>query len=424
MNESPLKRQSLVSENFKLKWFKPNTQDKHEIWIQHHSNGFPFIQDFLNSYIPKNGYGVVLAGDQLQSEESSVKNSQFIKSKGGKLAVDPGVFRLAYSDDHHGHLANRTYGHVISPNYFLKDTFKQKAETFIKEVIDFQELLEVDLLISPYFMIDRVSEQWFEANFKAFNMTRKYLEAKNIQKPLYFGIMLSERVMSSGTDLEEIVTHILLDESIQNIYIRVESNRSGSEPNEDSRFLNNLKSLIKILSASKNIFLGFADLEVFGYLGKGLCSFGINPDFEKRKSNIIDQYSKPREEIKRQPSRKRYFAQNLWNDVLAEVELKNPSAVSRGSEKVFTCNCQFCTTNGKDRRLDVDASRKHFIYHMDNFLLEINKMSTSKEKSTAFLKKLNQAREAYEFLETTCGMKFDKSTDASFIPVWEKVFAS
>ena len=84
MNESPLKRQSLVSENFKLKWFKPNTQDKHEIWIQHHSNGFPFIQDFLNSYIPKNGYGVVLAGDQLQSEESSVKNSQFIKSKGGK----------------------------------------------------------------------------------------------------------------------------------------------------------------------------------------------------------------------------------------------------------------------------------------------------------------------------------------------------
>ena len=48
----------------------------------------------------------------------------------------------------------------------------------------------------------------------------------------------------------------------------------------------------------------------------------------------------------------------------------------------------------------------------------------SKEKSTAFLKKLNQAREAYEFLETTCGMKFDKSTDASFIPVWEKVFAS
>jgi len=393
LNENPLERQLWSSDYYKIAWFSDAPKPQADLWIQH-SIGFKFIEEFLQTQDFKSKFGVILAGDQIVTEPPAIERSRFIKKHGGVVAIDPAVFRLSFDFEHHGYLTNRDYGHVVSPNDFLKNALRKRGEEFVSSVLDFQRKCEADILIAPYFVIDRLSDKWFDASFKIWEMTKK--KVSKFSQPVYFGLMLSERLMCDDVELDSVISQILFDPSIDNLYLRVENDRQGSESNENEVFIRNLIRLIKSLSPTKNILLSFAGLEVFGYQGFGLSSFGINPDYTKRKQKIIDKFSKPKKDIRIPYKRRRYFAQQLWNDIMAEVELLNKQARALGSKKVLGCKCPYCFKKGKDRRLDTDESRKHFLYHVDKFTAGLQGLSSEK-KLEMFSKRLDMAESGYKY---------------------------
>ena len=423
LKESPLERQAVVGELTGEGWFSKNSDQDVKVWIQHHHNGFRYISDMLSSGKEDDIYGVILAGDQLQKEESYKQKSKLFHDFGSKVGVDPAIFRLVYDDEHHGYLIHRDYGYRVGSNIFLRESLLKKGYDFVMQVMDFQIRLDTDILIAPYFGVERVTDNWLDVNFAAWSMAYEYIKSKSLNKQLYLGLMLSERLVCSRGELDQVLTQIIFDQTIKNVYLRLESDRLGSTPNENDQFLLNVRFMIKTLTdAGKAVLYGFSDVDVLGYLQDGLTSFAINPDFEKRKQLIFDKYSKPKQPIKKKSAtKKRYFAQELWNDVLTDAELFSPEAISRGSKHVFACGCPYCFLDGNDQRLDQDSNRKHFLFSVGKLAGKMSSVSLD-ERGGYFISHLKKARENYDYLQRTCGLQFDKSTDSSFIDVWLAVF--
>lgn len=431
LQESPLDRQKLSSKEFGLEWFEGVEDKRISWWIQHQSNGWDFISEFITDNKKDNSesnIGVILSADQNGRKETFSKKTSLIRASNARIAIDPATYRLAYDDVHHSYLRLREYGYIVSPGLFTEQSIPQKkrGENFIKQVFEFQRNFDPDILIAPYFSADTDEKhhRWVDANFGAWRMALDYYTKESLNKPLYFGIVLSEKLVSSKKDLESIVQQVLLDTSIKNVYLRIESVRKGSAPNKNVSFLENVRDMIKTLSPSKKILYVSSDVEVFGYFGDGLSSFAINPDYEKRKQRIFDKYGKPEVEemkIDWDKRRARYFAHKLWNDILAETELLSKEARALGSDKVLLCDCPYCFDEGKDQRLDPNTNRKHFLFHINKFMRELVKSSVP-ERAKKFMEKLEQAKEGYSFLGNDCNMKFDSETDGSFIDVWETIF--
>jgi len=425
--ESPLNRQNLVAEEFGVSWFDPKQEIPITLWIQHQSNGWGFIKDFVEDCEDKN-CGVILAADQKGSATTFENRAKEIHELGGLVAMDPVTYRLAYDDIHHSYLKaeDRKYGQIVSAGMFTDKMSEGKGRDFVSKVFEFETLCNPDILIAPHFTVgtEEKYKRWFDANFGAWKMSVEYYQKAGLKVPLYFGVVLSESLVCSEKDLEKILLQVLYDTSIKNVYLHLENLRDGSMPNKNITFLHNVRKLINAWSYSKNVLYSFADLEVFGYLGDGLSSFAINPDYEKRKQSIFEKLSKPEKlkvKIDWEKRRKRYFAHQLWNDVLAETELRNSEAKSLGSDSIFHCDCPYCFEGKADKRLDPDVNRKHFLFHIHKFTNEMSSQENGKRREK-FLEKLEAAKSAYNYLQTNCRMKFDSQTDGSFIGVWEEVF--
>lgn len=419
LHESPLERQRFSEDVLGSKWFNKTEMGNLGFWIQHSSNGFKFIEKFLDN--GKQGEsGVVLSVDQMRSESSIEKNVEYVKKHGRDIVIDPCTYRLAFPEEHHSFLTKFDYWMPVAPSHFLSDKWLAKGGEFVSKVLSFQLKYDPNFVISPYFVVDGLMDERLEMNFQSHKLSKEFLSGKESGVPLHFGLVLSERLVSSWKELEEVLVQILFTPSIENIYLRIESKRDGSHPSENAAFLENLKRFVLTLSSAKSIFWAFADLSVLGYLGFGLDSFSINPDFQKRKSDM-GKLSGPKTDIKAKTSRPRYFAQRLLNDVLSEVELFDKSAVVSGADRVFGCNCPHCFKEGKDNRLDKDAARGHFLHQMGKYAGELNQIGFVKRKPW-FHEKLNTAEKAYRFLEVNCNLKFSPETDGSFIPIWRRVF--
>lgn len=427
LTESPLDRQNLAAIDFDTTWFEPKENIPVSLWIQHQSNGWGFIRDFVEDCESKK-CGVILAADQKGSAATFVKRAEEIHKLGGLVAIDPVTYRLAYDDVHHSYLKteDRKYGQIVSAGMFTDKMLAGRGKDFVSKVFEFETLCKPDILIAPHFTVgtEEKYKRWFDANFGAWKMSIEYYNDHKLETPLYFGIVLSQNLICSDRDLEKVLLQILYDTSIKNVYLHLENMRDGSMPNKNITFLRNVRKLINAWSYSKNVLYSFADLEVFGYLGDGLASFAINPDYEKRKQSIFEKLSKPEKtkmKIDWEKRRPRYFAHQLWNDVLAETELRNGEARTLGSDTIFHCDCPYCFDGKKDKRLDPDVNRKHFLFHINKFTEDLGSLETGKRREK-FLERLDAAKTAYDYLQTNCRMKFDSQTDGSFIDIWEEVF--
>lgn len=421
-----VERQRRSSSYFGIDWFAPAvTNVDINLWLQHGSNGIDYLDQLLLEHTFHSKWGVIFGADQIRSdtnEEKYILRSQAIKDKSGLVAVDPCTYRLQFTDEHHSYLINRTYGTMMSPGYFTNDKVLKKGIDFTQDVIEFQKKFEPDIYISPYFIIQNLDDHWIDANFASFHIANKVVNDMAFREDLYFGIFLSESFLLNTSALDELITQILLDVSIQNVYLRLESCRDDSEPNEDPTYLRNVKRFIEALAKNKNLLLGYADIESLGWLGCGLNGIGINPDYSKRKSQVIEVMTKPKKEIKIPKKKPRYFAQKLLNDILAQDELRSPHAKTLGSGTELLCSCPFCFIDGDDRRLDPDQSRKHFIWNFEKYIHRVQN-KTVDERKQIFLSMLDEAQKSYVYLETKCSLRFSASTDSSFIPVWQANFS-
>ena len=421
-----LERQRRSSSYFGIDWLDSATVNSDvDFWLQHASNGIDYLDQILLEHIFQSKWGIIFSADQIHSEtneEKFIARAKATKDKSGLVAIDPCTYRLQFQDEHHSYLINREYGNMMSPGYFTKDKIRAKGDDFTQKVIEFQKKFEPSIYISPYFILQNLDDHWIDANFSSFHIASKIVEDMAIGKDLYFGVFLSESFLLNSSALDELITQMLLDVSIKNIYLRLESCRDDSEPNEDPTYLRNAKRLIETLAKNKNLLLGYADIESLGWLGCGLNGIGINPDYSKRKSRVIDVMTKAKKVIKIPKKKPRYFAQKLLNDILAQDELRSAQAKALGSDAELLCGCPFCFINGDDKRLDPDQSRKHFIWNFEKYILNV-KDKTLDERKQIFLSKLDEAQKSYSYLETRCSLRFSESTDSSFIPIWQSNFS-
>ena len=425
LNPNILERQQRVAKFFGIDWFNHKNKNKDVyLWLQHGSNGIEYLDQLLNVHIFTSDWGVIFTADQIRQQnniDTFLERSKNVHTKGGKVAVDPCTYRLRFSDEHHSYLVNRDYGYIVSPGFFTKDILLPKGTKFVNEVLEFQKTFTPDIYIHPYFIIENLDDKWIDANFSSFNLSYDIMAKSNQAEQLYFGLFLAERFILNDNALDEVITQVLLNSKIKNIYLRLETCRSDSEPNKNPAYLLNVKRIIETLTKSKNVILGYSDVEALGWVGYGLDGIGINPDYGKRKTQVIDIMTKPKRPIPTPDKKQRYFAQKLFNDILTAEELRNPQGAAMGSGKELDCPCPFCNVGGKDMRLDPNQVRKHFIWHFEKYIKSMDG-KTDIERIQIFQGMLTNAKNSYQYLQINCGMSFDKSTDGSFIPIWQTIF--
>jgi len=418
-----LERQKKVGGLFSKQWLKKENKLSTILWLQHGSNGIDYLDQYVAEHKFDIPWGVIYGADQIREDKNKKKFLERIipiKEKHGLVAVDPCTYRLKYSDEHHSYLIHHDYWQIISAGIFLNERLIEKGKDFVNEVYKFQEIFNPDIIFSPYFIIENVDDRWVDANFKCFDLTYQIFVENKIAKPLYFGFFLSENFIKNERAVDEVLTQIILNKRIKNIYLRLESIRGDSEPNEDPIYLQNVKKIVTCLLQYKNILFGFSDVTVLGWMCLGLNEIGINPDYSKRKCQVIGIMDKPKKEIHIPEKQQRYFAQVLLNDVLSQDELRSQQAIVLGSDAVFHCDCPFCFIEGKDRRLDNDQSRKHFLWHFEKIIKMMDGQKLD-ERKKIFSELLDKSNVGYKHLKTKCGIVFHKSSDDSFIPVWRSI---
>jgi hypothetical protein len=420
LHVNPTNRINGTSAEYGIAWFPEPCVLDTPLWLQLYNVGYPAIRECIEEIELETNWGMLFAGDVWGNDSKFESEALFIKEQGGKLMFDPATYRLQYPAEHHGYLKYRNYYSYgsISPEIFLNSRLEKKGEEVIKEVIDFQKKLKCDYYIPPYFCIEKIGDIWTEVNFRTFEKTKKLLEnSGETDKPLFFGTVLSQRLILNKNELRTFVTLLLSNSEIENIFLILESTRESSNKNNNLEYLKNVSELIEVLSKHKNIFLAQADIEALGYLGKGLAAFSITPDFRGRKTSVHEKFTKPAATGGTQPNA-RYFAQQLWNDILASNELDDSGAKKLGSDRVLSCGCRYCTEKGRDVRGDRDNNNKHFILNIDAQTKKIQ----DNPAGNVFESMLVNAKKNYEFLENKCKLKFDKTTNGDFIPVWIEAF--
>lgn len=387
------------------------------LWLHSSSKSVNLIDSFLGEHDFKSNFGLIYKAEQASSIsniDKIIERGALVIAKGGEFALDPSTYLQVYDKAHHRGTKYFEFaglvdvGLIVNPPKFAPGGY---MENYVKLVIGAQTDVGVSTYISPYLYLENIEGEAIEANFLLWNATSHHLNSLTLNKPTYFGLLISERLVNSKQELMELAFMVTNQRYAKNIYLRVESDRPQSQPLWDRGYLENLRDFVSYLSLSKSVLLANSGLEGIGYLCHGLCEVSTNPFFSQRKFLLKDKLSTQGGGTEPAP---RYFAKKLLNEVLVPQEVDTLIGAHPTIEPIFHCDCPHCPSRDKE------SLAKHFLIQYDDMFAEISTEALSGVHDK-FMEWLDLADNNYAELERS-GAQFSTPTGSSFIPIWKQVF--
>lgn len=334
-----------------------------------------FIEDYVNNYGID---GIIFPANFLPKYRGVY---DYVRSKGGQTFIDPVTYRLAYSK------FTGTKSLVDLP-YVLSDISKERPEDFetvaqcenrAKNVVDWQNSYDADIIIAPFHYIDDINDPWIEKDLVVYNECKKYMKSIVCNKPLYAGISIQIESISDKNNSLKLVnfyTRVQSDGYLLMFDIDLEATNK-SHYYWFTKFINMLSAQNKpiILSRVNDFGLG---LTSFGVTG---ISSGLGYIESFKEALLID-------EQKGFNIKPNYYIPSLLTS-FNEQEMKVIFESTSG--KKYVCNCPYCKGSTDLNYLFTSSITKgHYLYTKQEQFKVLNQMG-KEERYIWFEEKLSQA---------------------------------
>lgn len=414
---NPYDRQNKVADIFNIKWWVQTENKEYRFWYHGGWGSDTEYSDYFNSEdFPSEGnFGYIYPAEIARSVKSTsniIDRGVAVKEKGGVFAFDPCTYLQLLPELNHRGVKYFNYRGRMYPSQIIDTppSLGDYVNLYVQNVFNAQIDMGADILISPYFYIERFSNKIAESNFKLWHISSKF----ETDLPKYYGLLLAESFLSNENDVKKLAMIISNQHYAENIYLRIESDRPDSSMIKDVVYLNNLKLLIEHLSESKrNIFMSSCGVEGLGLLSFGLTELSTHYLFSKRKfvykNKTLDQDSAKQPDL-------RYFVRKLLNEVKALAELVNPAIqLDQELNNIFLCNCPHCPNR------DPVSLLRHFLYNFrDMFNILVGKKTD--DRRSFFKRWLSDAKNYYGLLDRNPNIQLSKSSSGEFLDAWDSVF--
>lgn len=362
-------------------------------------------------------FGYVIFPANLQNHQKGVK-SIIQKNKNIKVLVDPATLRLAYSADENKGLRQLPYApkkyEVITPEY-LSD-HKKQAE-YVKLVIDEQEKIGCDFLVSPFHYTHNTNDslsansnpvaEWFDLDCKLIQESIDYRDSLSNQKDLYAGICISANSLIDPKNRK----HFLNTFSSFNcdgylIYA------DGIDKNSQENILfHYIKALYELqLYTKKPVIAGKLNLLGLGLLCIGITGFTAGAARFERFSedlykSLADAYNLG----------DRYYFPELLSTVY--IERKKPIRLEAIQKKLPNCSCIKYQENWQGKKVSLGQLQK--LHYLEQIHADINLISTmdTEQRFSYFMNRVETAIANYTSLKEVF-----KPDDYAFLTRWKNVF--
>lgn len=390
-------------------------------WSLHKATGLTFLKAFAKENA-KLKLGLVVSADAVNSIPNTLQTVEAIAGYEWKTAVDPCTHKLLFNADHHGHLKQKTYYHDgLLPESFYDTPFTQ---TFVSQVIEFERSLNPSLYISPYFFIRSHDDPLLSVGFNLFEECKKQLKTLDDNRPIAFGLCVSRGVLSRPADLDALADQIIVNPSVDTVYLNAELTKRDNTPCKDKDYLSGLKRLVERLAVTKNVIVAQGDQASLGLLPQERVLVAVNPNVSYRKNDIEDKLKEDKEEQGGGPKgsdrRYRVYVPKLMADLDITRDLNAATFKKLDTAQNITESKQSPYYNDAINIGDSEARNKHFT-------LEFNKQVESvvdadeEQSRKKFKKKVADGKSAYSQI-AKASIKLDGDQTGDFLDVWEEVF--
>lgn len=391
-------------------------------WSLHKSGtGLTFLKDFAKDNSDTT-LGLVLSSETVQSVANTVKTVENLQEHGWEIAVDPSTHKLLFNGDHHAHLRKHKYYYDdLQPEKFFDTSFTQ---TFVSQVVEFERSLNPTLYISPYFFINKPTDQLLAIGFSLYDEFKKELLKLGDSKPVALGLSISKSLLERKEEVDKLADQIILHANTPVVYLNLELLKRDNSPCKDEVYLAGVNRLVSRLSTTKQVIVSQIDQSSLGLVTNKMVSLAINPSVSYRKNDIAeklkdekgDQSGGPKSEDRRN----RVYIPQLMNDLDITRDLNNADFTKLDGKLNITNKTKSPYYTESLNIASNDVRNKHFTYEFNQQVNEIvNNDEVIARKN--FAQKIKNAKDAYQAI-SDAGIKLDADQTGDFLPVWEKIF--
>lgn len=281
--------------------------------------------------------GIVIGASYKPADNFLSESSE----KGYKLLVDPETYLLEgkYDKSWQGSLSKVPWYsyYPVNQNHF---STPQKTLDFVQKVVKYQESLEADYLVPPYFNLPNQESEWLTINGLFIHQTIKMAKMNQLEQPILAPICLSQNVLDVPESMRTIVDYYTQIPGIDGYMLRIDA----PEHNISISTVQVVLEFIRALEQHHPVLLLDADVVSFGYLAFGLSGCATALAGSRRGNNLQEKESKkkpggggpegPKEKI---------FIRSLMDFFLYDGDF-NTLLEILGDDAI--CSCSVCSENG------------------------------------------------------------------------------
>lgn len=300
----------------------------------------------------------------------------------------------------------------------------KKILTYVNNLIEFQDRLNINTIMSPTCIIDSFEGSWNQVALTMAQSSIEFYEENFIEKDLYISFVISELAFRSDNiqALNDFITSVT-SFNCNNIYLIIERNNRSYRPHMDTDILENILYLIYCLSNRNgiNIVCGYADLIGLLYLTVGANAIGTGWHYKLR------QFSRSNFEEStggRQP-KDRYTSLPLLSSIFNTPELAR--IIDEQQLGNVLSDTPYDTIIVEDGavtpRWNQNVSYYHHLFSLNKFSSQINEHPLIEEKIDFVLNKIQNAKESYNTLRRK-NIIFDNNNNGYHLEQWENALNS
>lgn len=418
LEASPSTRLFRLKDLIDISPFIPKSSNLNKYWSLHKPTGLSFIKKFAkdNNDI---SMGLVLSAETVQSVSSTDIITKPLVENGWELAVDPSTHKLLYNRDHHAHLKIRDYYREdLSIDDFFDASF---TKTFTSQVMEFERSLNPTLYISPYFYLTNSYDQKLTVGISLYKEAQGYLNILNDSKPLALGLCVSKPLICNEKESDRLADQIVLDNSIDIVYLNIELVKSDNRPAKDADYLKGVRRLVERLATTKKVIVSQVDQFGLGLLTIDKVSLAVNPDVSYRKNDIDEKLKEIKPEKgwgpKAEDRRNRVYIPSMLTDLDIDRDINQLHGkvdLKKGMKSPYYNDA-----------LDIgnkEARNLHFTYEFNAQCQKLGGAVCPKDELKSMIA---EAKGFFKSIESS-GIKLDTSTNqsADFLVAWEDAFVN
>lgn len=355
---------------------------------------------------------------------ATLKHIQKMKEKGWMSIVDPLTYRLQVNSlNHTGSLIDLPYYKEELNEYFRADA--GAVMDFTEKVLSYQISYDVDYIISPYFHVVSPTDPMLDFTFSTYKLASTIVDRDGIDKPLVFGLMLSQAILKDRKYLDLILDQIVSEPNIKYVYLQLDFAKLNHCPFDDLKSLEGLDHLITNLTVTKGLLVSNIDQSALVLYARRKFAVGINPQEPRKHSmenlnkNRGNSFTRKKENI-----RHRVYIADLFSDLDIDRVLKNSEFEEVESKLDMAQASSYAKESGGASNFkpdDVEVRVKHFIESFKSQLKTIDVFQSGSVERIAKMKDLiNHAEVCFKALDDK-GVLLDVQNPDRFISSWKSM---